>query len=115
MKSVSLMMSSRIGPTLLTQGNNTFVNLSPSGKHKLFSFYRSPNPTYFLNSWPKYESPSWKYMNLSSGPDGSVSGMSRLADRCELWNDVVPMLSGEGSMMDDESDEEDDMDVETCT
>lgn len=75
----------------------------------------SPNPAYFLNSWPKYEAPDWKYLNLTAAaPAGSALGMNTMADACEFWSDVVPLFEGEGEEADTMMDSEDPITFDEC-
>ena len=75
----------------------------------------SPNPSVYLNSWPKYKSPDWMFMNFTA----KVTKVDRevLAERCEFWNEVLPHFTKEDKSEDekeDEEEEDDDVDFDAC-
>lgn len=59
----------------------------------------SPNPAPFLNIWPNYKSPDWRFMKLTAAAgkeaDGDRIGAHEMADSCQFWNEVIPEIQGE--------------------
>ncbi len=75
----------------------------------------TPNPSRYFKTWPKYESPEWKYINFTAAETRVYE--QTLADKCEFWNEVIPeILEGDDDEDDDDedSDEDDDVDYNVC-
>ena len=49
----------------------------------------SPNPSNALQTWPEYQAPQWKYLNLTAGLTG-LTGQNSLNQQCRFFNDIIP-------------------------
>ena len=49
----------------------------------------SPNPSNALQTWPEYQAPQWKYLNLTAGSTG-LTGQNSLNQQCRFFNDIIP-------------------------
>merc|ERR1711879_851662 len=48
----------------------------------------SPNPSNALQTWPEYQEPEWKFLNLTVGYEG-LTGEEILSNRCHVFNKIV--------------------------
>ena len=53
------------------------------------AFFRSPNPPNAWTTWPEYQEPEWRYLNLTVGSTG-LTGRYKLLKQCRFFNQVIP-------------------------
>ena len=52
-------------------------------------YFSSPNPSNALvQTWPIYQEPEWKFLNLTVGYEG-LTGEEILSNRCHVFNKIV--------------------------
>eukprot|EP00095_Tigriopus_kingsejongensis_P008411 maker-scaffold9_size846264-snap-gene-7.26 protein:Tk08411 transcript:maker-scaffold9_size846264-snap-gene-7.26-mRNA-1 annotation:"PREDICTED: acetylcholinesterase-like" len=52
----------------------------------------NPNPSVFLESWPRYQEPDWSYLNLTTAYNGGRAEKGTLSQRCKFWNELLNSL-----------------------
>ena len=69
-----------------------------SGKAIIF---RSPNEWNSFRSWPLYNPPYWKYLNLTVGEIG-LTGQKSMRSKCIFWNSILyPFISDNDNVKDE--------------